>query len=88
MSTRCVFEAADHCELGSIRIRKRIAMEYVLCVDNKDYPASLEVRKMYDAVEDMEAKAHEMIRVIDESGEDYLYPMKLFVPVSLPAVAK
>jgi len=63
--------------------------QFVLCVRNKDYPASLEVRKVYEAIPDAEATAHELIRVIDESGEDYLYPEDYFVPLKLtPAVKR
>jgi uncharacterized protein YnzC (UPF0291/DUF896 family) len=47
---------------------------YVLCIKNDGYPASLEVRKIYNPLPDPEANKHRLIRVIDESGEDYLYP--------------
>ncbi|MBN2589868.1 MAG: hypothetical protein JXA96_08390 [Sedimentisphaerales bacterium] len=55
---------------------------YVLCLDNNNYPASLEVRKIYLCVSDPDSESHGMIRVIDESGEDYLYPASLFVPIA------
>ncbi len=58
--------------------------QFVICVNNEDYPASLEKRKMYEAIPDPAAEKHGQIRVIDESGEDYLYPKEYFVPVSLP----
>ena len=58
---------------------------YVVCVRNEDYPASLELRKLYPVLEDSFATEHGMIRVIDESGEDYLYPSEFFVRVELPA---
>ena len=51
-------------------------MRYVMCIDNTNYSASLEIRKVYDAIEDTQAASHSMVRVIDESGEDYLYPDK------------
>jgi hypothetical protein len=57
---------------------------YVLCVDNGGYPESLEVRKLYAVLPDERAAANEYIRVIDETGEDYLYPAKYFVPIQLP----
>jgi len=57
---------------------------YVLCVKNDGYPASLLVRRLYRRVPDRSAAAHGMLRVVDESGEDYLYPEKLFVPIALP----
>jgi hypothetical protein len=62
-------------------------VNYVVCINNKDYPASLEQRKLYQVLPDPEAEAHRMIRVIDESGEDYLFPAEMFVHVDLPKVA-
>jgi hypothetical protein len=59
---------------------------FAVCVRNEDYPASLELRKLYEVLEDAFAEQHGMIRVIDESGEDYLYPNDYFFRVSLPAV--
>ncbi len=58
--------------------------QFVICIDNKDYPASLEIRKVYQVVEDFYAIQHQMIRVIDESGEDYLYPKNYFIFIELP----
>jgi hypothetical protein len=58
--------------------------QLVICVNNEDYPASLEKRKIYEAIPDKAAEKHGQIRVIDESGEDYLYPQGYFIPVSLP----
>lgn len=57
---------------------------FVICVENTDYAASLEKRKIYETVEDAEAAKHGQIRVIDESGEDYLYPSEYFVEANLP----
>ena len=57
---------------------------FVVCVRNTGYPASLELRKIYQAVPDPDAEAHGLIRVIDESGEDYLYPGRFFISVDLP----
>jgi hypothetical protein len=53
-------------------------------VRNDDYPASLELRKLYVVLEDTFASEHGMVRVVDESGEDYLYPDEFFLPVELP----
>jgi hypothetical protein len=61
---------------------------FVVCVNNKDYPASLELRKLYQVIADEAAAKHHQIRVIDESGEDYLYPEEYFVPVQLPQAAE
>jgi hypothetical protein len=58
--------------------------QFVICVRNDDYAASLELRKVYRALPDPEASSHQMLRVIDESGEDYLYPSDCFVAVELP----
>ena len=60
---------------------------YVLCVSNYKYPAPLEVRKVYQHVSDLKAESHSQIRVIDESGEDYLYPSDLFIPIEVPQEA-
>jgi hypothetical protein len=62
-----------------------MATKFVVCVKNTDYEASLEVRKLYSRLADADAARHGQIRVIDESGEDYLYPESYFVPVELPA---
>ncbi|MFZ0735042.1 MAG: hypothetical protein WAM79_22185 [Candidatus Sulfotelmatobacter sp.] len=58
--------------------------EFVICIGNKGYAASLELRKVYQIIPDKTAAALHQIRVIDESGEDYLYPKDFFVPVQLP----
>jgi len=57
---------------------------FVICVRNDDYPASLELRKLYVVLSDTFASDHEMLRIIDESGEDYLYPESYFLHVELP----
>jgi hypothetical protein len=61
---------------------------FVICVNNKGYRASLEQRKLYPFIRDPEAEQHKMIRVIDESGEDYLFPARYFVPVDLPVTVR
>ena len=58
--------------------------QLVVCVRNEDYLASLEVRKIYETLDDDDAFKHGQLRVVDESGEDYLYPADLFVPLDLP----
>jgi hypothetical protein len=52
---------------------------FVICIDNRDYPVSLERRKLYEVVPDGAAEQRDHIRIIDESGEDYLYPSRCFV---------
>jgi len=64
--------------------KSRAKRRFVVCVRNTGYPASLEVRKIYTSLQDHTAEAHGMLRVVDESGEDYLYPAKFFVAVQLP----
>jgi hypothetical protein len=61
-------------------IRKK---RFVVCIRNTGYPAALELRKIYQALPDHDAEGHGLIRVIDESGEDYLYPTKFFISVDL-----
>lgn len=56
---------------------------FVVCICNDKYPASLEIRKIYEILPDPSATEHQQVRVIDESGEDYLYPMDYFVPIEL-----
>lgn len=58
--------------------------QFVVCVRNDEYPASLEKRKIYLSIPDPEAEQIGLIRVIDESGEDYLYPTQLFSLIDLP----
>lgn len=57
---------------------------FVVCLRNRGYAASLEVRKLYPFLSDPEAEANKLIRVVDESGEDYLYPVRLFRKLVLP----
>lgn len=57
---------------------------YVVCIDNSGYPASLELRKIYQRVPDSRAEEDGLLRVIDESGEDYLYPLRLFTAIEVP----
>jgi hypothetical protein len=67
---------------------KRSEPQFAVCIKNKGYAASLELRKLYEVVADESAAARRHIRVIDESGEDYLYPQEYFVPVQLPPSAE
>jgi len=60
------------------------APEYVVCLRNDGYAVSLEVRKLYALVPDPEADRHGLVRIVDESGEDYLYPADWFAHVDLP----
>jgi len=58
---------------------------FAVCIRNTGYLASLELRKLYEVVDDPDAEQDGMIRVIDESGEDYLFPLSMFVAAPLPA---
>jgi len=60
---------------------------FVLCIANPRHPASLDVRKVYRVRADPGARSRKLLRVIDESGEDYLFPEKWFVPIDLSRAA-
>jgi hypothetical protein len=60
----------------------------VICVDNSGYEVSLERRKIYVSIPDARAQKSGHIRVIDESGEDYLYPKDAFIAVALPQTVR
>lgn len=62
-------------------------IRFVVCIKNDDCE-DLELRKIYEVLPDEKADADDYIRVIDESGEDYLYPASYFFPVKLPKVAE
>ena len=61
---------------------------FAVCVNNADYPASLELHKIYRIVPDEAAENDGDLRIIDESGEDYLFSAERFVPVDLPRVVE
>jgi hypothetical protein len=67
---------------------KTHAKQLVVCINNEDYPASLEKRKIYIALADPVAEKKGLLRVIDESGDDYLYPKSAFRPIALPSAVK
>ena len=58
--------------------------EFVVCLRNDDYPVSLERHKIYQVLPDDDAAQDGDLRIVDESGEDYLYPKDWFVPIALP----
>ena len=62
--------------------------QLAVCVENDGYSASLEKRKIYLALEDDDAEKHDLLRIIDESGEDYLYPKAFFRLIALPEAVK
>ena|SRR5438552_6301718 len=70
------------------RMTSRGAVRYVVCVKNKGYRVSLELGKVYRSLRDREAEQHLMRRIVDDSGEDYLYPCDWFIELRLPPAAK
>jgi hypothetical protein len=69
-------------------MKKKEPIQFVVCLDNKGYPASLEIGKIYRFIHDEEAEAEGLLRVIDESGEDYAFDAERFHPISIPAVVE
>ena len=67
---------------------KKKEQQFAVCVKNEEYPASLEIRKIYEVIPDKKAAKHGLVRVIDESGEDYLYPQDFFVSIEIPEAAE
>lgn len=67
---------------------KATSKNLVVCLSNDGYPASLETRKIYVSIPDREAEKHALLRVVDESGDDYLYPKNFFLPIALPQTLK
>ena len=63
---------------------EEIVVRFAVCVDNAGYPASLELHKIYRVLPDDEAAQDGDVRVVDESGEDYLYPAEYFVAIEVP----
>ncbi|RLA48611.1 MAG: hypothetical protein DRR42_16565 [Gammaproteobacteria bacterium] len=57
--------------------------KFVICINNSEYPASLEKRKIYEVLPDSDAAKTKQIRVVDESGEDYLFPASCFIDAKL-----
>lgn len=62
--------------------------QLVVCVDNDGYPASLEKRKIHVALQDADAAKHGLLRIVDESGADYLYPQTFFRSIELPPAVR
>ena len=69
-------------------MEKDQADQLFVCVDNEGYPVSLEKRKIYVALQDADAAKHGLLRIVDESGADYLYPQTLFRPIELPPAVR
>jgi hypothetical protein len=69
-------------------LAKRQTKQLVVCIDNEGYATSLEKRKIYIALRDAAAEKHGLLRIVDESGGDYLYPKKSFRSIILPLAVK
>ena len=67
---------------------KSQAKQLVVCIVNTGYAASLEKRKIYVALRDTDAEKHGLVRIVDESGDDYLYPKRLFRAIALPQAVR
>ena len=59
------------------------AKRFVVCISNTGYEVSLERRKLYEIRRDVGAEKKGLVRIVDESGEDYLYPEEFFLPIEL-----
>jgi hypothetical protein len=70
------------------KIDRRSQSGFVVCINNVEYPASLELHKIYRVLPDADAIREGDIRVVDESGDDYLYPVEWFIPVEVPRAVK
>lgn len=67
-----------------MKARESTIPRFAICIDNREYPASLELHKVYRVVPDQDAEQDGDMRIVDESGEDYLYPASYFVLLELP----
>ena len=69
-------------------MKKKEAVHFVVCIDNDGYAASLDVGKLYRLIPDPQAEAEGLLRVIDESGEDYAFEAKRFHEIIVPSVVE
>jgi hypothetical protein len=69
-------------------MKRKEPVRFVVCIDNEVYPASLEVGKLYRFIPDARAAAEGLVRVIDESGEDYAFDAKHFHEITVPRVVE
>ncbi|MEI9992912.1 MAG: hypothetical protein WDM86_23155 [Rhizomicrobium sp.] len=65
-----------------------MSKQLVICVNNQGYPAALEKRKIYVSLRDPSAEKNGLVRIVDESGDDFLYPASFFRPIALPDKVK
>lgn len=69
-------------------MKQKEPVHFVVCLNNEGYPASLEMGKLYRVIPDPEAEAEGLLRVVDESGEDYAFEAKRFHAINVPAVVE
>jgi hypothetical protein len=74
--------------MAKTHANKSSVKQHAVCIDNRGYAVSLERRKIYVVLRDADAEKHDLLRIIDESGEDYLYPKKFFRTVALPQAVR
>jgi len=67
-----------------VKTIKCLKARFAICVDNSEYPVSLDLHKLFRVIPDEDAKKDGDLRIIDESGEDYLYPAEYFLLVGIP----
>ena len=65
-------------------MKQKALTHFAVCLNNQGYEASLEIGKLYRVIDDEQAQASGLIRIVDESGEDYAYSTQRFYPVELP----
>jgi hypothetical protein len=65
-------------------MKQELLTHFAVCLNNQGYEASLEVGKLYRVIEDEQAQANDLIRIVDESGGDYAFSAQRFYPVQLP----
>ena len=69
-------------------MNENLGVKFVLCLNNQGYEASLEVGKLYRLIEDTEALTNGLVRIIDESGEDYAFSAQRFYEIELPPIVE
>ncbi len=69
-------------------MKRRNGRHYLFCISNRGYKASLIRRRVYRLLADSSASREGLVRVVDESGEDYLFPRRLFIEIELPPEAE
>jgi len=65
-----------------------MSAKFMMCINNKSHPDDLTLHKVYKVIPDEKAGQHGWIRIVDDSGEDYLYSSRKFVPVQIPPDAE